>query len=132
MNPRLQPVDAAIQGTTLEDESRAIGIYTNILKTLDDTVTELLSPRVHMSMDTRDGPTRAEYALRLNQVQKTRLSVGNAVLRDITAKLQANEADLRAGEDNLRGALRTLDTVANVLAAVAGYITVVCRILAIV
>ena len=99
------------------------------LAELRKTIQAMMSPAWDLALQ---GRTRAEVnqaARTLLAAQRARLRLENAELAEIRDKLAANEADLAKGIQGLDRALRTLKGVTAVLAAAAGLLRAVGRVI---
>lgn len=88
----------------------------------------LMSPEWDLALEGRSEEEVSEAARTLLGAQRARLRLGSAELDGIRAELKANEESLERGRADLEKALDDLGAVRTVLDAVAGFLSVVGRV----
>ena len=102
----------------------------------DLTHSQLVALRDRMLIDEWDDDLTPEQqttaAMQLLRVQSAIRQLRKAQLADIRAKLVANEADLRAARGKIAATAQSLKATSEALDVIAGFLSVVGRIVAIV
>lgn len=83
-----------------------------------------------LALDGQSKAAEAKAAKLLLKVQRTRLRLMNAELKDIRDKLKANETALNQGTQSLQGALGNLQDVQRVLDATTAFVQIAAKIAA--
>lgn len=93
-------------------------------------VTAMMSPEWDLALEGQSKAAEAKAAKLLLKVQRTRLRLMNAELKDIRDKLKANETALNQGTQSLQGALGNLQDVQRVLDATTAFVQIAAKIAA--
>ncbi len=99
--------------------------------TLDElrtTLKAMLSTEWHQALSGKSKQEIGEAAHLLLTVQRTRLRLENAALREIRQQLQAHEMELLTSQRDLSRARQDMDNVTTLLKATTGFLRVVGRI----
>jgi hypothetical protein len=107
-------------------------IYSQTLAQLSNTLITMTSPEWDDRLQQSSRDERQKAAILMIQTQHARLALGNAVLQDIANQLKENEEGLTAGINALSSTLNSLATVTQVLTTLAGFLSVVGRIVSLV
>ncbi len=90
----------------------------------------MMSLEWDLALDGQSKAVEAKAAKLLLKVQRTRLRLMNAELKDIRDKLKANETALNQGTQSLQGALGNLQDVQRVLDATTAFVQIAAKIAA--
>jgi hypothetical protein len=103
-------------------------IRKDTLAALRGTQRDMSSAKWLLAMKRQPKATRRDAAVARLEIDQAILALGNAKLRDIGAKLTANEAELRQGARALRDARGKLDRVKTVLGKIDALLQTVGKI----
>ena len=103
-------------------------IHSSALEDLSEAMLAIVSEEWSVRISKAPFAEQVRAAVLLNELQKARLALGNALLDDIAEKLKANEEALLEGRRELRSALERVENVTKLLNGVAGMVGVVAKI----
>jgi hypothetical protein len=115
------------RGATASGMDSAV-LYAATLADLNSAIVRMTSPRFDALLQTGSAEDRMEAMRKMLAVEKARLVLGNAILQDIASKLKENEPALIEGREQLDDALERLESIAEVLNAISGFLQIIGKV----